>query len=110
MLKRVTWFSVGMAVGSFTMGMTFNRIRRRMIQLAPPVMARSMIDRTRSFGWRVLDAVKAGRLEMESTEAGLKARRDHHVEPIDDRLEPGDQVLVDGRPVDASRIVVVTDR
>jgi hypothetical protein len=47
---------------------------------------------------------------MSAREDELKARRDARVEPIDDRLDPGDQLLVDGQPVDAGRVIVLKQK
>jgi hypothetical protein len=44
---------------------------------------------------------------MHAREDELRARRDQHVEALDGRLEPGEQILVDGRPVDTGRVIVL---
>ena len=46
-------------------------------------------------------------MAMRAREDELKARRDARVETLDDRLEPGDQLLVDGQPVDVGRVIVL---
>jgi hypothetical protein len=44
---------------------------------------------------------------MQQREDELTARRDGRVASMADHLGPEDQVLVDGRPVDADRVVVM---
>ena len=44
---------------------------------------------------------------MHAREDELKARRDARIETLDDRLEPGEQLYVDGRPVDSARVIVL---
>ena len=47
---------------------------------------------------------------MRAREDELKARRDARVEPLDDRLDPGDRLLVDGQPVDVGRVIVLKQK
>ena len=54
--------------------------------------------------------LRDGRAAMQAKEDELRARRDHVVEPVDDRLEPGEQLLVDGTPVEAGRVIVLKQR
>jgi hypothetical protein len=44
---------------------------------------------------------------MRVREDELKARRDARVASLDDHLDPGDQILVDGRPVESGRVIVL---
>ena len=44
---------------------------------------------------------------MHAREDELEARRDARIETLDDRLEPGDQLFVDGRPVELGRVIVL---
>jgi hypothetical protein len=44
---------------------------------------------------------------MHEREDELKARRDGRLASMADHLGPADQVLVDGRPVEADRVVVM---
>ena len=67
-------------------------------------------DRAKQGGRKVVDAVKEGRAAMRAREDELKARRDARVETLDDHLEPGDQLLVDGQPVDSGRVIVLKQR
>ncbi|MGA1441003.1 MAG: hypothetical protein ACO4CU_14400, partial [Ilumatobacteraceae bacterium] len=59
---------------------------------------------------QVTEAVRDGRSAMRDREDELKARRDARLASIDDHLEPGDRILVDGRPVETGRVVVLKQR
>jgi len=110
MMKRVTWFAAGAAAGVAGAGYATRKVKAQAAKLTPSNVARTATDRARSGGRHVIDAIRDGRAEMKAREAELKARRDHQVEPIDGRLEPGEQVLVDGRPVDVARVIVLKQR
>ena len=47
---------------------------------------------------------------MRAREDELKARRDSRAEPLDARLDLDEQVMVDGRPVEAGRVIVLKQR
>jgi hypothetical protein len=49
-------------------------------------------------------------MAMRDKEDELKARRDARVEPVDGRLEPGEQLLVDGQPVESGRVIVLKQK
>ncbi len=69
---------------------------------SPPGPARRESGRRRT-------CAKAGSA-MRAREDELKARRDARVETLDDRLDPGDQLLVDGQPVDVGRVIVLKQK
>lgn len=104
MMKRVTWFIGGAVAGAAGAGYAKNavskRAKRTAARLNPATLARKA-------GGNVAGAVREGRAAMKAREAELRARRDHRIETIDDKLDPGDQLLVDGQPVDAARVYVL---
>jgi hypothetical protein len=106
-LKRVTWFIGGVVAGASGVGMAKRRIQRTAAQFAPTAVARQavdgVLDRTRG----LVDAVRDGRLVMHQREDELKARRDGRLASMADHVGPTDQLLVDGRPVEADRVVVL---
>lgn len=110
MMKRVTWFVSGVAAGAAGTSYAKRKVRRTAAQLAPSNIARSAASKARAQGRQVVDAVREGRAAMHAREDELKARRDARVEPLDARLEPDEQVLVDGRPVDTGRVIVLKQR
>jgi len=110
MMKRMTWFAAGAAAGVAGASYATKKVKQQAAKLTPSNVARSAADKTRSGGRHVVDALRDGRATMKAREAELKARRDHHIEPLDGRLEPGEQVLVDGQPVDSGRVIVLKQR
>lgn len=109
-MKRVTWFVTGAIAGAGGANYAARKVKRRAEQLRPVNVARSAADRARQEGRRVADAVREGRAAMRDREDELKARRDRRARPIDDQLDPGDELLVDGRPVDSGRVIVLKRR
>lgn len=106
-MKRVTWFVSGVAAGAAGASYAKRKVRQTAAQLAPANVARSAASKVRDQGRHVVDAMREGRAAMHAREDELKARRDARVEPLDSRLDADEQVLVDGRPVDAGRVIVL---
>lgn len=109
-MKRITWFITGVAAGATSAGYATKKIKHTASQLTPVNVAKGAAGRARQGGRKVVDAVKEGRLAMRAREDELKARRDSRVETLDDHLDPGDQLLVDGQPVDSGRIIVLKQK
>lgn len=109
-MKRVTWFVTGVVAGASGAGYATKKVKRRAEQLKPVNVARSAADRARHEGRRVAGAVREGRVAMRDREDELKARRDRRATPIDAQLDPGDELLVDGRPVESGRVIVLKRR
>ena len=106
-MKRVTWFVTGVAAGATGTAYAAKKVKRTAAQLAPANVARGAADRVKQTGRHVVDAVREGRAAMHTREDELKARRDARVASLDDHLDPGDQILVDGRPVETARVIVL---
>lgn len=109
-MKRITWFVTGAAAGAAGANYATRKVKQTAKQLAPANVARSAANSVRQGGRHLVDAVKEGRSAMRAREDELKARRDARVETLDDQLEPGDQLLVDGRPVDSGRVIVMKQK
>jgi hypothetical protein len=109
-MKRLTWFVTGVAAGATGVGYATRKVKQTAAQLAPANVAKGAASRAKQGGKKVVDAVREGRSAMRAREDELKARRDARVEAIDDHLDPGDQLLVDGRPVDAGRVIVLKQK
>lgn len=109
-MKRVTWFVTGVAAGAAGTGYAKRKVRATAQQLAPVNVAKSAASRVKGSGKHLVDAVREGRSAMRDKEDELKARRDARVEPLDARLAPDEQVMVDGRPVDAGRVIVLKQK
>lgn len=109
-MKRVTWFVTGVAAGATGANYAAKKVKERAAQFAPANVAKSAASRAKEGGRHVVDALREGRTAMRDREQELKARRDHEVEPVDGRLEPGEQLLVDGQPVESGRVIVLKQR
>lgn len=107
-MRRVTWFVSGVAAGAAGASYAKKKVKQTAANLAPVNVAKNAAGAVRERGRHLADAVREGRAAMHAREDELRARRDHQVEPLDTRLAPGDQILVDGRPVDSDRVVVLT--
>ena len=109
-MKRVTWFVTGIATGAAGASYATRKVKQTASQLTPTNVAKRSAGQARKHGRKVVDAVREGRAAMHAREDELKARRDARVETLDDRLEPGDQLLVDGQPVDTGRVIVLKQK
>lgn len=107
MMKRVTWFAGGVAAGLATAGYAKKKVKQTASQFAPAHVARSAVDTVRAKSRDVADAVREGRHVMRHTEDELRARRDGRLVSLDEHVEPGDQVYVDGVPVESGRVIVM---
>lgn len=106
-MRRLTWFVTGVAAGATGASYATRKVKQTAAQLAPTNVAKGAADRARQAGRNVVDAVREGRSAMQAREDELKARRDARVASLDDHLDPGDQILVDGRPVETGRVIVL---
>lgn len=109
-MRRVTWFIGGVAAGAAGANYATRKVKQTASQLAPANVAKGAATKAKDRGRQVVDAVREGRAAMVAREDELKARRDARVETLDDRLDPGDQLLVDGRPVDTGRVIVLKQK
>lgn len=110
MMKRVTWFVTGAAAGAAGATYATKKVKQTASQLAPANVAKGAAVRARRGGGQFVDALREGRAAMRAREDELKARRDARVETLDDHLDPGDRLLVDGQPVDVGRVIVLKQK
>jgi hypothetical protein len=106
-MRRVTWFVGGVAAGAAGASYAKRKVQRTAAQLAPARVARGAVDRLGQRTRNVVDAVREGREAMQHREDELKARRDGRVDTLDAHVGPDDQLLVDGRPVEPGRVIVL---
>ncbi len=114
MMKRVTWFAGGVAAGAVGANYAKHRVKtavkQKVAQTSPAGVARSAAAGVRNTAGRVVDAVKEGRQAMRQHEDELKARREGRLTSLDEHVDPGDQVFVDGVPVESGRVIVMRQR
>ena len=107
MMRRAAWFVGGLATGAASAGYAKRKVGRTVRKLAPVSVARGAADTVRTAGRRVSDAVREGRHAAQVRERELRAERDGRLVRLDDHLRPGDEVLVDGQPVESARVILM---
>lgn len=113
-MKRVTWFVGGVAAGATGANYAKKKVKQKVsatvAQTTPAGIARSAVSGARNTAGRVVDAVREGRQAMRQHEDELKARREGRLTSLDEHVAPGDQVFVDGVPVESGRVIVMRER
>jgi len=107
MMKRVTWFVGGAAAGVAGASYATKKVKQTAAQISPSNVARSAATKARSKSRDVVDAVREGRQVMRHHEDELRAKREGRLESLADHVAPGDQVFVDGVPVESGRVIVM---
>jgi hypothetical protein len=100
MIKRMTWFVGGAVAGVAGMGVVKRRVKQAATHLTPTNIAHGISG-------RVHDAFSEGRRAMRAKESEMRARLDGRASNLADRLDDGDEVLVDGRPVAPGQVIVL---
>ena len=106
MMKRVTWFVGGAVAGIAGAGFAKRKVKETAAQLAPTKVAKTAVAKVRDRRTDVVDAVRDGRDAMRAKEAELRAKL-AGAPTLADVLDPADQVLVDGHPVEPGQVIVV---
>lgn len=107
MMRRLVWFAGGVATGAAGSGYVRRRLAVTARRLAPANVARGAAGSVRRSGRRVADAVREGRSAARRRERELRAERDGRLIRLHDHLQPGDEVLVDGEPVESGRVILL---
>ena len=110
MMKRLTWFVGGVAVGASSANYAKKKVKEKASQISPTGVARSAATRARQTAGHVADAVRDGRHAMRQHEDELKARRDGRLTSLDEHVAPSDTVFVDGVAVDSGRVIVMRQK
>jgi hypothetical protein len=109
-MKRTFWFVGGVATGVAGVSYTKRKVANAAQQLAPVQAARRATNSARRQGRRVTTAVRAGRHTAQVRERELHAAQNARVIRLADHLQPGDEVLVDGAPVETGRVILMRRR
>ena len=107
MMKRVTWFAGGLAAGMAGAGYAKKKVKEAASNIAPVHVVKSAVSKVRAKGRDVADALREGRVVASQHEDELRARREGRLESLEDHVEPGDRVFVDGEVVDSGRVIVM---
>ena len=106
-MRRVVWFVGGVAAGAAGAGYAKRKVTATARRLAPSNVARGAAGSVKRTGHRVADAVREGRRAAQVRERELRAERDGRLVRLGDHLHPGDEVLVDGTPVESGRVILM---
>lgn len=106
-MRRLVWFASGVATGAAGAGYARRRVGTTARRLAPANVARRASAGVRRSGRRVADAVREGRLAAQVRERELRAEREGRLVRLHEHLRPGDEVLVDGTPVESGRVILM---
>jgi hypothetical protein len=106
-MRRVVWFAGGLAAGAAGAGYARRKVGEAAKVIAPANVARGAARGVGRAGHRVADAVREGRRAAQVRERELRAERDGRLVRLDDHLRPGDQVLVDGEPIESGRVILM---
>jgi hypothetical protein len=107
MMRRVVWFAGGIAAGAAGAGYAKRKVGEAAKAMAPANVARGAARSMGRTGRRVADAVREGRQAAQVRERELRAERDGRLIRLGDHLRPGDEVLVDGEPVESARVILM---
>jgi hypothetical protein len=100
MIKRMTWFVGGAVAGVAGVSVAKRKMKQAATHLTPKHIAHGISD-------RVHDAFSEGRRAMRTRELELRGRLDGKGHTLADHLDDGDEVLVDGRPVEPGQVIVL---
>jgi hypothetical protein len=106
-MRRIVWFATGVAAGAAGAGYAKRRVGQAAHAMAPANVARAAAGGVKRTGKRFADAVHEGRLAAQIRERELRAERDGRLVRLGDHLRPGDEVLVDGQPVETARVFLM---
>ena len=110
-VRRVVWFAGGVVAGAAGAGYAKRKITATVTttarKLAPANVAKGAVGSVKRSGHRVADAVREGRAAAGVRERELRAERDGRLVRLGDHLRPGDEVLVDGQPVESGRVILM---
>lgn len=110
MMRRVMWFAGGVAAGAAGAGVAKRKMSAAARRLAPVNVAKGAVDGARRNGRRVADALREGRQAAGVREREMRAERDGRLVRLGDHLDPDDEVLVDGTPVESGRVILMRRR
>ncbi len=111
-MKRVSWFVGGAVAGVAGAGYAKRKVKETASQLAPSNIAKSAVAKVRERGHDVADAIRDGREAKREKESELRAKLG--AQPVSapgqaSQFGAHDMVLIDGRPVAAGQVIVLSD-
>jgi hypothetical protein len=110
MMRRLVWFAGGVVTGAAGVGYAKRKVSTTAQKLAPANVAKGVATSVRRSGQRAASALRDGRDSARSREREARAQREGRLVRIGEYLHPGDEVLVDGRPVESGRVILMRRR
>ena len=99
-MKRVTWFLGGALVGAVGADAAKKKVKSTAASLSPAVVAKKT-------GTRLRGAAAEGGRVLRAKEQEFRARRDGRATNLTDAFDDIETVMVDGRPVEPGKVVVL---
>lgn len=103
MVKRLSWFLGGAVAGVVGAGVTRKKVRTVAAELSPSNLARKATERAREALLDGKQALKVKQVELRARLTGSAG----HAGTLADELEEGATVLVEGRPVEPGKVIVL---
>jgi hypothetical protein len=109
-MRRLVWFAGGVVTGAAGARYAKRKVTTTAQKLAPTNVAKGVAASVRRSGQRAVTALKDGRDGAKARERELRAERDGRLVRLGEYLHPDDEVLVDGRPVESGRVILMRRR
>jgi len=109
-MRRTAWFVGGAAAGAGGALYAKRRLVAAVDKVRPSNVAHSAVEAVRRAGDRVGGAVREGITAARRRERELIAERDGRLVRMSEYLADGDEIVVDGEPVDSARVIVMRPR
>lgn len=110
-MRKITWFVAGTVAGASGAGYAKRKVSRSVQRtaerLSPVNLARRANTGVRQRTARVVEGARQRGGNLGRQVSLRRADRRGLLERLEQQVNPGDEVLVDGRPVEAHRVVVV---
>jgi hypothetical protein len=109
-MRRLIWFAGGVVAGAAGSGYAKRKVTTTAQKLSPANVAKGVAASVKKSGQRAVTVVKEGRDATRARERELKAEREGRLVRLGEYLHPDDEVLVDGRPVESGRVILMRRR
>jgi hypothetical protein len=109
-MRRLVWFAGGVVAGAAGSGYAKRKVTATAQKLTPANVARGVSASVKKSGQRAVGAIKDGRDAARSRERESRAEREGRLVRLGEYLHPDDEVLVDGRPVESGRVILMRRR
>ena len=109
-MRRLVWFAGGVVAGAAGSGYAKRKVTTTAQKLSPANVAKGVAASVKKSGQRAVTVVKEGRDATRARERELKAEREGRLVRLGEYLHPDDELLVDGRPVESGRVILMRRR